>query len=174
MLKHCSIINWRIRKKISFLWRSYCTCKDENVNQLYFVASDDAHCLRKFDLPVTQLPDLCERRKLLTIFNVNFGQKYISGWVVSFFEEQDLYNWLAPFTMPFHKNESGVMFFNFICCFFWGEIIHRSLFYYLKDDGIECILMIIRHILMLLNYELFYMIRCQYVISLDVLLTTIT
>ncbi len=64
-------------------------------------------------------------------------------------------------------------FLILMLAFFWGEIIHRSLFYYLKEMEIECILMIIRHILMLLNYVCFYMIRCQYVISLDVLLTTL-
>lgn len=40
--------------------------------------------------------DLCERRKLLTIFNVNFGQKYYLRLSCFIFEEQDLYNWLAP------------------------------------------------------------------------------
>ncbi len=61
-------------------------------------------------------------------------------------------------------------FLIYMLAFFWGEIIHHSLFYYLRMMEIECILMIIRHILMLLNTICFYMIRCQYVISLDVLL----
>ncbi len=40
------------------------------------------------------------------------------------------------FTMPFYKNESGIIFFNFICLLVFLvklSIIH--LFYYLKDDG---------------------------------------
>ncbi|SQR60246.1 Uncharacterised protein [Escherichia coli] len=40
------------------------------------------------------------------------------------------------FTMPFYNNESGIIFFKFyILACFSGEVIHHSLFYYLKDDG---------------------------------------
>ena len=37
MLKHCSIINWRIRKNKPSYEEAIARCKDENVNQLYFV-----------------------------------------------------------------------------------------------------------------------------------------
>ncbi|AGY87155.1 hypothetical protein BE964_23625 [Escherichia coli] len=58
--------------------------------------------------------------------------------------------------MPFHKNESGVMFFNFICLLFFGvKLSITHCFIILRMMEIECILMIIRHILMLLNYDLF-------------------
>ncbi len=66
------------------------------------------------------------------------------------------------------------MFLILYACFFGVKLSITHCFIILRMMEIECILMIIRHILMLLNYDLFYMIRCQYVISLDVLLTTIT
>lgn len=53
---------------------------------------------------------------------------------------------------------------------FSGQVIHHSLFYYLKDDGNKGFLMIIKHILMLFNHEFFNMIMYQYVILPDVLL----
>ncbi|NYY75179.1 hypothetical protein DMI60_13855 [Escherichia coli] len=53
---------------------------------------------------------------------------------------------------------------------FSGQVIHHSLFYYLKDDGNRRFLMIIKHILMLFNHEFFNMIMYQYVILPDVLL----
>ena len=60
------------------------------------------------------------------------------------------------FTMPFYKNESGIIFFNFICLLFFGvKLSITHCFIILRMMEIECILMIIRHILMLLNYDLF-------------------
>jgi len=60
------------------------------------------------------------------------------------------------FTMPFYNNESGIIFLNFIFLLVFLvklSIIHCSII--LRMMEIECILMIIRHILMLLNYDLF-------------------
>ena len=75
------------------------------------------------------------------------------------------------FTMPFYKNESGIIFFNFICLLVFLvklSIIHC--FIILRMMEIKGFLMIIKHILMLFNHEFFNMIMYQYVILPDVLL----
>ena len=75
------------------------------------------------------------------------------------------------FTMPFYKDESGIIFVNFICLLVFLvklSIIHC--FIILRMMEIEGFLMIIKHILMLFNHEFFNMIMYQYVILPDVLL----
>ena len=57
------------------------------------------------------------------------------------------------FTMPFYKNESGIIFFNFICLLVFLvklSIIHC--FIILRMMEIEGFLMIIKHILMSVSY----------------------
>ncbi len=57
------------------------------------------------------------------------------------------------FTMPFYKMKVESYFLILYACLFSGQVIHHSLFYYLKDDGNRRFLMIIKHILMLFNHE---------------------
>ncbi|MDN1941624.1 hypothetical protein FCZ42_22830 [Escherichia coli] len=75
------------------------------------------------------------------------------------------------FTMPFYKNESGIIFFNFICLLvFLVKLSIIRCFIILRLIEIEGFFMLIILILMLFNHEFFNMIIYQYVIFPDVLL----